>query len=181
MKNLLLIMMMLVSTMALYAQNEVTKFLGIPVDGSESEMVRKLKEKGFRNSSTDGMLEGEFNGSDVYIAILTNNRKVWRVAVVDQTPRDETQIKIRFNRLCQQFENNGNYLSSTDQTLSDTEDIGYGIMVEKKQYAAVFYQKPITDMMQRMVWFTIASDPLDNYRIWIYYDNLYNQANGEDL
>lgn len=83
MKNLLLIMMMLVSTMSLYAQKEVTKFLGIPVDGSESEMVRKLKEKGFRNSSTDGMLEGEFNGSDVYIAILTNNRKVWRIAVAD--------------------------------------------------------------------------------------------------
>lgn len=180
MKNLLLIMAMLISTMALYAQKDVTKFLGIPVDGSESEMVKKLKEKGFR-SSIDGMLEGEFNGSDVYIAILTNNRKVWRIAVVDQTPRDETQIKIRFNILCQQFENNDNYQSSTDQTLSDTEDIGYGIMFEKKQYAAVFYQKPITDMMQRMVWFTISYDSFNNYRIYMYYDNLYNQANGEDL
>ena len=49
-------MAMLISTMALYAQKDVTKFLGIPVDGSESEMVKKLKEKGFR-SSIDGMLE----------------------------------------------------------------------------------------------------------------------------
>lgn len=181
MKNLLVITMMLVLTMALHAQKEVTRFLGIPVDGSESEMIQKLKGKGFQNSH-EGVLEGEFNGEKVYVSVMTNNGKVWRIAVWDQTPRSETQIKIRFNKLCQQFENNEKYVSVSkrDYTLSDTEDISYGMTVENKQYEAAFYQKPIIDMEKRLVWFLI-NESIGEYFICIYYENLYNQANGEDL
>ncbi len=179
MKNLLVITMMLMSTMILHAQQEVTRFLGIPVDGSKSEMIQKLKGKGFRISGED-MLEGEFNGEKVYLVVVVNNGKVWRIAVLDQTLRSETQIKIRFNTLYRQFENNEKYVSAIGYTLSDTEDISYGITIENKQYAAAFYQKPVTSMIQRMVWFTINKD-IGGYNIAIYYDNLSNQANGEDL
>ena len=34
----------------MYAQSDVTKFLGIPVDGFKPDMIRALKEKGFVSS-----------------------------------------------------------------------------------------------------------------------------------
>ena len=47
MKKILSLAVLLVFSLAMYAQKDVTKFLGIPVDGTKSEMIKKLKEKGF--------------------------------------------------------------------------------------------------------------------------------------
>ena len=69
-------------------------------------MIKKLKEKGFVSSEYDKeMLEGEFNGTDVYVHVVTNNNKVWRIAIEDVNVQDEYGIVLRFNRLCGQFEN----------------------------------------------------------------------------
>lgn len=131
----------------LYAQKDVTQFLGIPVDGYKPEMIKKLKEKGFMASaSSKDVLVGEFNGTDVYIHIGTNNNKVFRIMVADANTVSEGDIKIRFNKLCQQFHDNKKYLSLSDSTvskyaLSEDEDISYGMSVKNKRYEAVFYQK----------------------------------------
>ena len=91
MKKFLLIAVMMMTSVVLFAQNDVTKFLGIPVDGFKSEMIRKLKAKGFVSSSYDPeILEGEFNGTDVNVHIVTNNNKVYRIMLSDKTPTDET-------------------------------------------------------------------------------------------
>ena len=47
MKKILSLAVLLAFSLAMYAQKDVTKFLGIPVDGTKSEMIKKLKEKGF--------------------------------------------------------------------------------------------------------------------------------------
>lgn len=58
---------------AIFAQYDVTKFLGIPVDGPKSEMIRKLKAKGFKlkRVGDDEVLNGRFNGTDVSVFIST--------------------------------------------------------------------------------------------------------------
>ena len=62
--------MLLISSIVIYAQEDVTKFLGIPVDGSKSEMIQKLKAKGYTSSQHNkDILVGEFNGTDVNIHI----------------------------------------------------------------------------------------------------------------
>ena len=103
MKKILLSLTLLMLSVAMYAQNEVTKFLGIPIDGTKADMIQKIKAKGFSYNAQEDCLEGIFNGEDVYISIQTNKGKVWRIAVTDKTDFDEGQIKIRFNNLCQQF------------------------------------------------------------------------------
>ena len=100
-----------------YAQNDVTKFLGIPVDGTKSEMIRKLKEKGFVYDQTNDRLTGEFNGTNVNIYVVTTNNKVSRIMVCDENMTNETNIRIRFNNLCYQFKNNSNYISFGDYTI----------------------------------------------------------------
>lgn len=103
MKRLFLLFTLVVFALCANAQS-VTKFLGIPVDGTEYAFKNKLKAKGFKDSKVvDGALEGEFNGEDVYVSVQTQSGKVWRISVLDKTFRNETQIRIRFNNLLDMF------------------------------------------------------------------------------
>lgn len=140
MKKLLSMTMLLMLSIIAYAQQDVTQFLGIPVDGSKAEMVRKLKEKGYRNDLTTDALVGEFNGAKVNVYVVTNKNKVCRIMLADAHNVDERDIQIRFNRLCGQFANNPKYISLQDYTIPEDEDISYEIAVHNKRYEAVFYQ-----------------------------------------
>ncbi len=142
MKKILFASMFFLISIILSAQEkDVTKFLGIPIDGFKPEMIQKLKAKGFTTSQNNSdVLEGEFNGTNVNIHIVTNNNKVCRIMVCDQTPISETDIKIRFNKLCEQFKNNSKYISISDYTIPEDEDISYEMNVKNKRYEAIFYQ-----------------------------------------
>lgn len=229
MKRQVVFTLMMVFSVAVFAQKDVTTFLGIPVDGTKTEMRKKLIAKGFSPKVVSGneCFTGEFNGTDVHVFIVTNNNKVYRIMVADANTIDEAAIKIRFNRLVSQFTNNKRYFSlPEDQTISDDEDISYEILVKKKRYEAIFYQIPdyskidtlavrekayeimlekyteeqlqnpteemenywnsitldlgIELVSKKKVWFMI-SDFYGQYYITMYYDNGYNQVNGEDL
>ena len=143
MKRVFITIVLLTLAISSFAQEkDVTKFLGIPVDGTKAEMIAKLKEKGFTSTVRDkDILEGEFNGRDVEIMIGTNRDKVWRVIVYDKGYYNESQIKTRFNNLCKQFLDNPKY-KSIDQTIPEDEDISYEMNVHDKEYTALFYQHP---------------------------------------
>ena len=143
MKKVLFAVVLFVLSASVYAQKDVTRFLGIPIDGSKSEMIRKLKAKGFEpNPYMEDYLTGEFNGVDVNVGVLTNNNKVYRIFVQDVSPRGEGDIIIRFNNLCQQFKENGKYICPIDFTIQDGEDVGYEMTVNNKRYEAAYYQIP---------------------------------------
>ena len=132
----------------LTAQNDVTRFLGIPVDGSKVEFINNLKLKGFSSSLTDkDILVGEFNGNLVNIEIATTNNRVSRIMVSDAKSIDEASIKVRFNILCQQFQNNEKYLKLSDDNyeISEHEDISYEMTVKNKFFDAIYYQKTEMD------------------------------------
>ncbi len=186
MKKILSLTTALCLCLSMSAQEvNLIKFLGIPVDGYSRDVVEKLKAKGFTKSYVDNNLYGEFNGEDVIVAPVTNNNKVYRIAVGDQSYRDETQIKIRFNNLCAQFDNNSKYIGSGDQSIPESEDISIQIVVYNKQYQAIYFLRPAEPDgkidFNEHVWFTISKEGYDKYRIWMYYENGYNMANGEDL
>ena len=224
MKKVFLFVVMLAFSAVSLAQTHVTRFLGIPVDGSKEEKIQKLKAKGFTISPyQNDVLEGEFNGMDVNVYVVTNNNKVYRIMVCDANTQSEGNIRIRFNHLCRQFEANNKYLAvSSNSTIPDDEDISYEIAVHDKRYEAAFYQlpapkdtvfneavaiirseytdeeflnmsneqrviavEPITTSIldkysKNLVWFTIGNYQ-GEYYITMYYDNKYNEANGEDL
>ena len=197
MRKFLTLLAMIAISASVFAQKEVTKFMGIPVDGSPTEMIKKLKAKGFTTDEDamqvvkrglidwDGpeVLTGRFNGERVRVYIEVETNKVWRICLRDKNTRDETQIKIRFNTLVRQFEGNGKYVPYVDeQTIADDEDISYQMTVNKKQYQAGFVQKGEDGTVdeKRFVWFTIG-ERSDGYYIVMYYENKYNEADGSDL
>ena len=223
-----------------FGQSESTlKFLGIPVDGSKSEMVEVLKSKGFEYDSESDFLIGDFNGKKSEIGIVENHGKVYRVVVFDADTYDAGEIRIRFNNLIHQFENNDKYFYIfPNDIIPEDEDIHYEILVNKKQYIAEFRYNPlygndelrdkvineaveesklsiektkdektiggitygefysdkdnydqlissvvslkVIQMSNSSVWFKIF-EHYGKYYIGLYYDNLLNAPNGEDL
>ena len=181
MKKGLSLAFLLMLSVAIYAQKEITKFMGIPVDGSKTAMIQKLKNKGFVYNAEFDWLEGNFNGEEVLVIPSMNNNKVYRIAVFDKHGWDESQIRIRFNTLLNQFINNKKYVQLAGRELTEEDDIFDEVLIKNKQIEASFAQLPEdNDLGKRKVWFTIEYGN-GSYRIWINYDNVFNQANGEDL
>lgn len=200
--------------------------MGIPVDGSKSQMIRKLEAKGFERLYYDiDALTGEFNGRDVTIYIDTNKGNVSRLVVVYAYKESERVVKTLYNNLCYQFANNNKYLCPSIEEIPDDESISYEMSVNGKEYTGLLLQKSegwgdgeypeniayalkekysddyisshpdeikqecekMLDIeheitLNKIVWFTIVKGECSNeYGIAIYYENEYNNANGEDL
>ena len=171
MKKVLLSLVLCCVSIVTMAQNDVTKFLGIPVDGNKNEMMRKLKSKGFTQSPyAEGVLTGKFNGMDVNVHIVTNNDKVCRIMVCDVNTSNETDIRIRFNALCEQFKNNSKYcsLSDEDPKIKEDEDISYEMSVHNKRYEANFFQIPDTtttnykEELQYLIYSKYTKEQIEN-------------------
>ncbi len=152
MKLIFSIITVLLISISVYAQTDVTKFLGIPVDGSKKEMVKALKKKGFKKSNTDkDALQGIFNGSTVNVYVLETNGKVSRIVVLPLYGSSESDVRITFNNLCSLFLNKDNYIARDkdiiiptykDISIPSDEDISYEMRVNNKRYEASFIQLP---------------------------------------
>lgn len=178
MKKIILLAFLAAVQFCSFGQNTM-KFLGIPIDGTKEQMISALKNKGYTYDVRNDILEGEFNGNNVYISIQTNKNKVSRIAVFDANPiRDEATVRINFNNLYNQFMSNGKYSYVAGTEIPDDEDLSYGITVKNKRYQAYF--APIDKTINGLVWFMIFKD-LGGYRIPIFYENKDNMANGDDL
>lgn len=149
MKQILTLGLALMLAFAASAQKDVTKFLGIPVDGSKSAMIQKLKAKGFTYNAKDDFLEGEFNGRFSHIYVVTNNNKVYRIMVTDARGVGEGEIKIRFNTLCRQFKKNDKYMPADyigEFEIGEEDDISYEMAAHNKRYQAAYYQVNKSDV-----------------------------------
>ena len=126
-------------TQARSEDNDVLKFLGIPIDGSKEQMYNRLKEKGFSGYSWDEYLEGIFNGENVRVHIGTNHGIVDRIKVV--FPYTEERLnKVKYNTLISRFGRNPKYTELREnKVIPEDEDISYEIALHDKVYDAVYY------------------------------------------
>ena len=61
--------------------------------------------------------------------------------VCDRYQQDEVNIRVRFNKLCQQFLDNKKYMSAGEKIkIPESENISYEMMVNIKRYEASFWQ-----------------------------------------
>lgn len=144
MKKLLLLLATTIVSLASFAQQDVTKFLGIPVDGTKAAMIQKLKGEGFVYNPKGDFLTGDFNGHKVNVGIITYKNKVWRIMVIDHEKSNESEIKIKFNNLVHQFSRNKKYRPVTNDNyiIPEDEDISFNINMYSKRYSASYCQIP---------------------------------------
>ena len=180
MKRFLATFLFVLMTIVVIAQNSNTiKFLDIPVDGTKKEMISKLQAKGYVYDAYSDVLLGEFNGTNVIIYVQTVNNRVWRIGICDaNVNNDAANIKIRYNNLFKQLSNNDKYKVLDGSTLGEEENISYEMAVHKKRYEADFTFKDKS--IHGFVWYMIIEE-YGEYGIKMFYENLDNAANGDDL
>ena len=139
MKRFLFLSILLLIPLSAFCQNSgALKFLGIPIDGTEAQFVSKLKAKGFVYNTLSESYKGQFNGKDVDVYIHTNHNLVDRVYVAFPSTNEES-IRVEYNRLLDQFEDNGKYMSlSGNEKIPADDDISYEITVNNKRYQASY-------------------------------------------
>lgn len=165
MKKIFTFLLMLILALSSYAQTNVTKFLGIPVDGSREKMEKQIEKKGFKKVEIDGenLFIGEFNGQEVILAIKTNKNKVCRIVVLNYNNIiDESQIINRFNQLYNQFLNNSKYELAGGEMIDKDENISYQMKVKNKVYEAVFYQAGTQEEINEMLLSKYTEEQLEN-------------------
>ena len=179
----LVVALLMFMTLSMNAQ---VKFLGIPVDGSKSEMIQILIQKGYIFNRYKDYMMGEFNGNDVFIHVVEYKGKVGRIIVEDATPSNEIDIIIKYNNLIEQFENNGKYIGENAK-IDNKTNISYEMAHNHNRFEAVYYQKSADDidlteeeLNNRKVWFMMQRAN-QGFKILIHYDNVSNIPNGEDL
>lgn len=125
------------------ADNNPTRFLGIPIDGTKQEMIKKLEEKGFVYEGETDWLTGEFNGKEVILYIVTKNRKVCGINVRYRYFYTAEEIKSIYNDLFQQFQKNSKYIPvNLQQSVIPTdEDVAREMSQNNKEYFAGFLQR----------------------------------------
>lgn len=188
MKKLLTLILLLMASVEMYAQSNVTTFLGIPVDGTKSSMIQKLEKKGFVYNQEEDLLEGEFNGQDVFIGIQTQKGKVWGITVGYNMSLDAINIKMTYENLCNQFQDNSRYMVLSEDPLPESKDLKHEKIVNKKRYSTIYIQNPQyneTDWTRMVI---VSLSPVEikgyttgYYSVAITYVNGLDMANGEDL
>lgn len=141
MKKLLLSVVLFLFGIALFGQQSedaTIKFLGIPIDGSESQMVAKIKGKGFVYDARKECYTGQFNGKNVELHIVTNHGVVYRICVY-YPEMTESRVITEYNILLDQFKRNSKYLDDgSSKSIPQSEDISYEMSIRNKEYGAGF-------------------------------------------
>ena len=181
MKKLLTLILLLMVSVEMSAQSNVTTFLGIPIDGTKSSMIQKLQQKGFVYNQKKDMLEGEFNGKDVSIEIDTQKGKVWGISVDYCKSLDSEVVKMTYEYLCSQFQNNPKYMVVLENTLPESKDLDYEMTVNKRSYSSCYIQNPQFNESDKNRLVMVSLIRTIDYTIGITYINVLNMANGEDL
>lgn len=156
MKKIVFTLLMLL-TLSLSAQNDgVIKFMGIPVDGSKSDMILKLKQKGFTYDYENDIFSGKFDGESISGMIQTYNDKVYNIRFThDVTGFNKSVVIHKFNLFVSKYNFNEKYMSCIEfdkatkgidtYQIDDYEDINYE-MKKGKVYRAQYYYKYEKDL-----------------------------------
>ena len=136
--------LLMLLALSMNAQDLAVKFLDIPVDGTKSEMISKLKDKGYAYNSKNDCLTGKFNGENVIIKVLDYKGKVYRIVVADASASNARDIIIKYNNLMEQFERSGKY-EGEQERIDYQENLYYEMSAHNKTYETLYWQKSDTD------------------------------------
>lgn len=149
MKRVVVFLVLFVTSVVMFGQRGVTKFMGIPVDGTKSEMLEKLKAKGFVSfTKVKDILQGELDGRKVNVYLETYHDKVWQVVVADVYTLDGEGIKERFNGLCEQFSKDLDYFGriSTEDGNVIPDSVDVETMMSQDMCRAIYVYRYYDDV-----------------------------------
>ena len=206
MRRLVFALLMLL-TLSLSAQDNVMKFMGIPIDGPKSEMISKLERKGFapeqveidlekaeddyisaggvisegRVRERDGeyFMHGYFDGKRSNVIISSYNNKVYQIMVVIEDPYNELNGKVQYNLYVEQL--NKKYTNPIDYDFTIDLDKDLSVPFENNIRAYFTAAYDVNDRPHGLVTIELSHPRFKEFFIAIRYYNADNMPNGDDL
>lgn len=194
-------------TLSLKAQDNVMKFMGIPIDGSKSEMIDKLQRKGFAPEQVEVDLEnaqnevvrlggeipegkvrerdgnyfmhGYFDGKSCKLIIVSYNNIVYQIMVAFESSYKELDAKVQFNTYVDQL--GKKYTNPTKYDFSIDLDSDLSMPFENNIHAFFTAVYDEFDKPHGMVSMEMSHPRYKEYYILLRYYNIDNWPNGEDL
>lgn len=119
MKRIILVLVFIL-TWSFRSWSQTTTFLDITIDGTKSEMIQKLTKRGFNYDEADMWLTGKYQGRDVVLIIISNDRGlVYQLDLIFNRWTDEIKAKMLF---ISTYYNYFKYNSSKYVDISSTMD-----------------------------------------------------------
>ena len=193
-------------TLSLNAQDNVIKFMGISIDGSKSEMINKLQEKGFapdqvlidlenaqnevirqggeipegriRERDGDYFMHGYFDGNDSKVIIVSYNKKVYQVMVVIDNPYNEFNAKIQFDLYVEQLSKKYTLFYNFAKDILD-KDLTMPFDNPIKAVFTTAYDE--SEKPHGMITLEMSHPRYKEFYLAFRYYNMDNMPNGEDL
>ncbi len=202
MRKLVFTLLMLM-TLSMSAQNDnVIKFMGIPIDGSKSEMISKLEEKGFvtvegirriedaekelerlggeitggkmRENDKEYFMNGYFDGKQCTLVIIAYKSKVYKMVVAfEDSYTNKIHAFTSFNYYAEKLQNKYYDENNFYKPLDYSDELKLDA-----DYFNMFFDR------EKMGGVTLhITYPKSNmeYHIILDYLNANNMPNGEDL
>lgn len=122
------------------SNENVFKFLGIPIDGTKEAMISALKENHFNQHYSGDYLTGIFNGEDVRLYIGTNHGIVDKITVEYPDYSRSNDARVKYNNLLSRFNRNTKYVCiNPRKDIPIDEEIGLNLLGNSKYYDAVYF------------------------------------------
>ena len=119
--------------------NNTLTFVGVPIGGTKSQMIKALETKGFEVDYKEEMT-GMFNGEEVTVKISTNRGIVDRILVEYPVHFNVNDNRIKYNMLLSRFNRNAKYVSVNPRTeIPADEEIFWKLNANSKYYDAVYF------------------------------------------
>ena len=179
-------MLLMFLALTSYAQ-DVIDFMGIPIDGSVSEMMAKLKEKGFRKMERNGIWEGFLDGVPVQLTVRLSKDKVYEIDIRYDVEDDNAQIVQCINGLVSKFKDNPKYKEVQSDMITEDDLAESKLKKEYLGYYAYFTQIGTNgyvavglNRLNYMLGENNGNPPEKDYQLWVQvkYVNAANAPNG---
>ena len=172
MKRLLFVILVLLAVVS--NAQEVIDFMGIPIDGSVSEMVSKLQEKGFRKTDKPGTLEGLIDDTPVQLDIHVSKGKVYEINICYDVEDDRTQIVQCINNLVGKCKGNPKYKEVQSEMITEDDLTESKLKKEYLGYFAYFTQIGANgyvaiglNRLNYMLGENNGNPPEKDYQLWV--------------
>ena len=168
----------LMVSLALSAENGATSFMGIPVDGSMKSMQRSLSLKGF-TLSKKGEISGVYEGVPYSLDICTHKHKVYRIQLTEcKGVTDISTVMAKYNDMLEAYRSNPQYTEYEYNWPALKKDEPYfEEYLQQGAYYAEFFQVSDPQLYSKLVNIRIA-EVEGLYRIIICFDNIFNKPSG---
>ncbi len=192
-------------TLSLNAQinDNIMKFMGIPIDGPKSEMIDKLIEKGFspeqieidlenaendvlraggklndgRNRERDGnyFMKGSFDGKRCSLVLVSYKSKVYRIVVAfEDSYTNKVHAFTSFNYYADRLNNK----YSNEHNFYKPLDYSNELNLDADFFNIFFADEQYNGVVTLHITYPVSNM---EYHIILEYTNIKNAPNGEDL